>query len=402
MKGVLFVDDEENILHGLRRMLRDLRKEWDMHFVTSGAAGLELMSEKPFDVVVSDMRMPGMDGAEFLGQVRAKYPDAIRIVLSGHSEKEPLMRSLGATHQYLAKPCDPALLRATIERACALRDMMNSRVLREFATSLDSIPSVPALYERIMETLRSSDASVQDVGRLIEQDIGMSAQILKLVNSSYFGVSKHIENVPHAVALLGLETVTSLVLGLHVLGGNSGKAGDPAVMQEIREHSLQAVACARVIAAEDFDIAMRGHALLAAMLHHVGDLLLAVNQPDGCARVRRMREEEHLAKSAAEQIVFGCTQAMLGAYVMGIWGMPAPIVEAIAFVRQPRSAPGHERSALTVLHVADAMAAEIGTRHPQCAGVDLDYLRSLGLENRVRSWTDGCRRAIDGHASVPA
>ena len=86
MKRILFVDDEEMVLQGLQRMLRSLRREWDMTFVESGAKALELMAEQPFDVVVSDMLMPGMTGAELLNEVMKRYPRTVRLILSGHAD----------------------------------------------------------------------------------------------------------------------------------------------------------------------------------------------------------------------------------------------------------------------------------------------------------------------------
>src|SRR5256885_11774657 len=124
MIRILFVDDEPKVTEGLHRMLRSMRREWEMTFATSGAEALEKLSAKPFDVVVSDMRMPGMDGCQLLTEVMRRHPQVVRIILSGYSDKETIMRSIGLAHHYLSKPCDAETLKETIRRACDLRDQL--------------------------------------------------------------------------------------------------------------------------------------------------------------------------------------------------------------------------------------------------------------------------------------
>ena len=113
MEKILFVDDETMVLHGLQRMLHTLRNEWEMVFVDSGLKALEIMAQGPFDIIVADMRMPGMNGAELLNEVMILYPQTIRFILSGYSDEDLILQSLSATHQFIAKPCDPRMFQIT-------------------------------------------------------------------------------------------------------------------------------------------------------------------------------------------------------------------------------------------------------------------------------------------------
>ncbi|WP_054650256.1 response regulator [Salidesulfovibrio brasiliensis] len=126
MKRVLFVDDEKNVLNGLRRMLRSIRDEWEMDFAPGGAEALELVGKKEYDLVVSDMRMPGMDGAELLTKVQELSPETVRIVLSGHSEQNMVMKSVKPAHQFLSKPCSSEQLLQTLKEAYRLRRLLNN------------------------------------------------------------------------------------------------------------------------------------------------------------------------------------------------------------------------------------------------------------------------------------
>ena len=129
-RNILFVDDEQNVLDGLRRMLRPLRSEIELTFANGGSNALELMVEHPFDVIVTDMRMPGMSGGELLDEVAKLHPQTVRIVLSGQSSAEKILQSLGPTHQYLSKPCRADKLLGTMKRALRLSELLRNEKVR--------------------------------------------------------------------------------------------------------------------------------------------------------------------------------------------------------------------------------------------------------------------------------
>src|ERR1051325_10408156 len=143
MKSVLFVDDDPNVLAGLRRMLRPLRTEWTTEFLDGGEKALAYMAEHPVDVIVTDMRMPGMDGVQLLEQVVVRHPSAVRIALSGHSDQEMLIKVAGLAHQYLSKPRDTESLKSTVRRSCALRGHFSGDALKRLVARMTSIPSLP-------------------------------------------------------------------------------------------------------------------------------------------------------------------------------------------------------------------------------------------------------------------
>ena len=143
-KRILFVDDEPNVLSGLRRMLRSMRREWFMAFAHSGLEALAMLDDTPFDIVVTDMRMPGMDGAALLKQVMHRHPKTVRIVLSGQADREEILRAVGPIHQYLSKPCDAETIKATLTRACALDGLLPDDHLKELISKMETLPSLPS------------------------------------------------------------------------------------------------------------------------------------------------------------------------------------------------------------------------------------------------------------------
>ncbi len=215
-KQILFVDDEIDLLQGLRRMLRGMRNVWSMSFASSGEEALNLMADIDIDVIVSDLQMPGMDGIELLRTIREQHPNCIRIVLSGQSNIETVMHLVGIAHQYLSKPCDTELLKSTIKRSCTLREAVTNKSIMNIIANIDTVPSLPSVYTELIEELQSENSSMVKIGDIVSRDVGMTAKILKLVNSSYFGLPRHVSSPTDATILLGVETITSLVLSAHV------------------------------------------------------------------------------------------------------------------------------------------------------------------------------------------
>ena len=216
MKTLLFVDDESKVLQGLQRQLRSMRHEWDMHFADTGGKALDFMASNRVDVLVSDMMMPEMDGAELLTEVSKRHPNTVRIILSGHADREAVLRLVGPAHQCLSKPCDAEELRTAVGRAFALRDLLSNEQLKQLATRIECLPTLPALYQQLTEELRKENSSMERIGEIISRDIGMTTKILQLVNSAFFGLSQSISSPAEAVMYLGLSTVRSLVLSIQV------------------------------------------------------------------------------------------------------------------------------------------------------------------------------------------
>jgi len=428
-KRILFVDDEPNVLQGLQRMLRPLRSEWDIAFASGGPEALQKLASEPFDVVVSDMRMPGMDGAQLLSEVRRLYPQTVRIVLSGHSNQEMILRSVGPAHQYLAKPCDAETLKSTVARACALHDLLANESLKKLVSQTNSLPSQPGVYAEMLRLLQSPSASIQEVSRLIADDVGMTAKILQLVNSAFFGLRRRVSDPAEAAVLLGIETIKALALSVRVFSLFPQPAIRGLALETVWKHSLATGTGAKHLAAtEKLDRTSVDHAFLGGLLHDAGKLLLATNVPDRYAQAVALANHERIPLWQAEQTSLGATHAEVGAALLGIWGLPDPILEIIAFHHEPGKCPTTGFSTLTAVHVADALhdltpALNEPPRQPagQCTALtavhvadalewetgaesfagakpalDLEYLAAIGMANRIEAWRRALASLIPG------
>ncbi len=399
-KRILFVDDELLVLEGLQRMLRSMRAEWDMTFVDTGAKALALMAEAPFDVVVSDMRMPGMSGAELLAEVLKRYPKTVRLVLSGHADQALVLKCVGSTHQYLSKPCQPDELKTAIKRAGDLERSLRDQSLRQLVSRLDRLPSIPVLYVRIVEKLQDPEIALDEIGDIVAGDMAMTAKILKLVNSAFFGLGRQISSPSEAVSYLGVETIKSLVLSIHAFSQFASFRLGAFSIDALWAHSQQTAGLAKEIARmEDADNRVLDDAFVAGLLHDSGKLILASNFAAEYDQVLAAGRAGSRAVLAAEERIFGANHAEVGGYLLGLWGLPVPVVEAIALHHQPRLCAHTVFSPLTAVHAANALVnlQPGGPVAPVPEELDLDYLATLELDARVERWRAAADTNLQPH-----
>lgn len=404
LKRIIFVDDDPNALEGLRRMLHSVRSQWDLAFVTTAKEALSAMEEAPFDVVVSDMRMPDMDGADLLQTVSEKYPATIRFTLSGHADSQTLLKASTVSHKMLSKPCDGDQLRVLLSRALALRHHLKSPELRTTLTKVGALPTLPAIYSKILREMQSPEASIAGIAKIIEEDIGMSAKILQIVNSAFMGLRHQVASVLQAASLLGMTSIQSFVLTAsifsdaerHMLPKNFN-------LDTIWNQCLKVAAYAKAITLfEDGDKDAADQAFMAGLLHEVGQIILATRMPETYQRAIELAGEKRMTIEDAEREVFGSTNAEVGGFLLELWGIPDAIVEAITFQYYPSALAevAGEFCTLTALHVASFIAQPpklLANALPK-AELDSEYLDSLGMGEKIEVWWDECSRLGDAKA----
>lgn len=385
MIKILFVDDEANILAGLRRMLRCQRKVWDMKFANGGEEALSMFETEPFDVVVSDMRMPRIDGAQLLETVSRLYPNTVRLVLSGQSEHEKIFRAIGPAHQFMSKPCEPDVLISTIERACGLQSQLNDPALKNVVSQISSLPSLPEIYKQLVHELEGDDASIGHVGDLIEGDLAMTAKVLQLVNSSFFGLAQSVSCPKHAVSLLGLNIIRPLVLCAKVFCQYEERSVEHFSLDRLIQHGLAVAVSARKIAEQQsHEKFTADDAFIAAMLHDIGKLILAVELSQSYREAVELSESSGVNMVQAEKAVFGTTHAEVGAHLLGLWGLPNPIVEAVAFHHRPSDANSVLFTPLAATFIANLLHQPAAVQDiSKLPFWDVPYLEQLELRQPI-------------------
>ncbi|QID18927.1 HDOD domain-containing protein [Nitrogeniibacter mangrovi] len=350
---VVVVDDEPRVLAGIERTLMMSGRDWGLRFATSGQEALEMLEAQPADVVISDMRMPFMDGAELLVRVRERWPGTIRIILTGYSEMDATMRMLDVAHQFVAKPCDSKALLDAVENAIGLRALFADPQVVDVVGRISRLPASPKVFTRLCELMADPETDLRRIADLLGSDPALSAKLLQLANSAYFARGSAIHDVGQAIARLGLDNVRLLVLAAQVFATGDGDGHIDA----LQHRALLASQLAAHIGG------IKGPAPTAALLAHVALSIPEIADPE-------VRDE-----------VTACAtplHAAVGAYLLAVWGLPMEIVNAVAWHEDPaRSSPTHFDTA-GVVHVATRLA---NGREP-----DLAYLERVGVGAKWPQW----------------
>jgi HD-like signal output (HDOD) protein len=373
---VLFVDDEVAVLEGLENLLRKQRREWEMTFASSGEAALAELDRRRFDVVVSDMRMPRMDGATLLQHVQERCPGTVRIVLSGYAERGAVVRSLPVAHQFLSKPCDAEALIAVIARACRLQALLQDETLRRVAGRLETLPSAPKIYAELTQAMTQDDVTSAKLARIIESDPAMVGKILQLVNSAYFGLARRITSVDQAVTYLGIDVLKGLVLNAHVFQMAKFSSTRVLSLDCLQAHSLQVAR----LAARVVKPLMREVAFAAGIVHDVGKIVLAGGVPEQFEASVKLAAVEKCPAHKAEHSLLGVSHAEMGAYLLGIWGLPFEIIEAVAYHHTPATVTCGNRDVLAAVHATNALAGGDDDE------IDMAFLTDAGFAHELPRW----------------
>jgi putative nucleotidyltransferase with HDIG domain len=394
LKHILFVDDDRYLLEGLRDALRPHRRRWKMSFVSSGEEAMTLLAEQEHDIVISDLRMPGIDGATLLAQVREEHPTAVRIVLSGHAELRTVARAAGVAHRLLAKPCEIDELTRVIERSCALREITDRVELNRRIAGASALPSVPRLYVQLTELLRSGDGSADDAAKIVERDIAMAAKVLQLASSAYFGRRNPVTGVREAVAYLGLETIRALALSAETFREFAVTAPIPGFnLDGLELHCARVAALARAISERPGDA---DEAFAAGLLHDVGLLVMACREPEELGEMISISRLQARPLYDVEFERHGVTHAEVGAHLLALWGLPHAVAEAVARHHDP-PAPDAPLDTVLATYVANTLIMQVESETQADATpvppLDKDAIQAAGYADAALSRNKRTRRS---------
>lgn len=374
-KRILFVDDEVAVLDGIRTMLHRRHTEWQMDFVGSGKAAIAAMEKASYDLICSDMRMPEMDGAQLLTIVSERWPQTVRIVLSGYSQMDQTIRLVPVAHQYLGKPCSAEQFGNVIERCLNVHALLGLPEIRAVVGRVKKLPSLPKTYAKLRAALAQPNVSTSEIAKIVAADVAISAKVLQVVNSAFFRLPKRITKIDQAVAYLGFSTVRNLVLSAEIFSqwdkASAAKAGiDLDCMQS---RALLTAAVARALAA---GTTLADDALLAGLLCDIGYLVLVCENSDGLCKARKLAAAERMPLCLSERKVIGASHAEIGAYLLALWGFPYSIVEAVAHHHEPTVVPHAQFDLLSLLAVAASLTDEGESSAAPNFGAE--YLQSVG------------------------
>lgn len=390
MLKVLFVDDEPYVLEALRDMLRPFRHRWSLSFASSGPEALAALERAQIDMVITDMRMPGMDGAALLKELRQRHPHVMRAVLTGQSDLRSAERLLPVAQQMILKPCDRGRLEDVLSRAERIRALLPDQIVRACVGRIERLPAAPRVYAALVQAIEQGDASAKDIATIVSGEMAMSAKILQLANSSFFRLARQIHTVEEAVVHLGFITVRSLVLSVEVFDAAQPLApGSGLTLDGLRSHALLVGRLASRICQPPLPSQM---AFLAGVLHEIGLLVFGVGMPREMAEALHLAGKNNIPLAQAEREILHATHAQAGAYLLGLWGLPLDLMEAVATYDDPWPQPRSMEPTMdlsTITYIANALANAQKTVSPQLPPsehLDSELMTALGLQARLPRW----------------
>jgi len=400
------VDDDELILRSMERVLRRPAAEngWELCFATDGEAALEEMNRSPVEVLLADANMAKMSGATLLRKVQERDPAVVRILLSGHTGLDVLRTALPYAHQFLPKPCDGQLLRSTLDSACGLRGLLARPEMRQLVGSSNQLPSAPRTFIELSNALANPSASARAISETIERDIGISARVLQLVSSAFYGLPRAVTSIGGAVAYLGVEVIKAIVLSVEV-------SRMFPLTQTIPDFSVDALQ-QHGMRASQFAKRILGHEpggdvlLVAGLLQDTGQLVLASRAASrfGIALSTSLARKQPLQE--VETDLFGASHAEIGAYLLGLWGLPQRVVGAVANHLEPQRTGNRVFDAAAALYVANLLVVDpdvpaLEDIPPHTIALDLNFLRLVGVAHQLDEWRRLARAFSSGKSNAP-
>lgn len=395
-RQILFVDDEVMILRGYQRALQVYVGEWDIFFASSGTEALALLSQQPIDAIITDMRMPVMDGAALLEKVIQQFPAVMRFIMSGNINEPEAFRAASLAHQIIGKPCDIQKIWNIVEETCKLRDTLSDQKLVKLVTGIKSLPSVPTLYIRLLNEFQSEQPTLSKVGEIISMDVAMTAKILQLVNSAFFSIPYKVSNLNQALSILGLNTIRALVLSVGVFSQYQNRSYSAFSIDELWQHSIFVGNLSRAISASaNLDRTEQDEAQMAGILHDVGRLIQ--NDVPGFFRLLTMNTK--IPRLQMEYHYLGTSHAEIGAYMLSLWGLPSGVIKAVAFHHNPAKETAYKIDPVAAVYIANHLyytEKPNSTEKALDPALDMDYLEQINAKKYLEDWQFMAKRIFAG------
>lgn len=380
---ILFVDDEPLVLDLYRQIGLSSGAPGSVLTASNGSDALALLANNPADVVVADLELPGMEGSELLTHIERLYPQTMRVVISGHSDRLGAARCLMYGHRYFEKPLEVFALSEALERVCELRQVIADPRVRAIVGGTNSLPTPPETYLRLSEALNDPNADLEEFAEIIRVDVGLTTKLLQIVNSAQFGLGRAVTTTFEAVQILGVETLRALMLALQASKFAETRQIKSVSLREMWDHSLSTATQARTLAkAEGLNFKAAEECFVAGLLHDLGKLILAGNNDALYGKVLEASKKENIPVHEIERREMGATHADLGAYLLGLWGLPEMIVSCVQLHHSLDKARVDAFQPLVAVHAAQNLLSS-ARRVPQ---LDIPFLERAGCADHVEEW----------------
>lgn len=384
-KRILLADADPRVAQEFSQALGE---QWQVVTVNDGPSAMAALKDRPCDVLVAGLDLGEMSGSELLNAARKRYPDIVRFVLATEDDRSRVMKEVLGAHQFLTKPVEAATLKNTIERALDLDNWIASESMRSLVAKVRSFPTAPTIYLELLTALRNPNTTTEEVGAIITRDMAITTKLLQVLNSAYFGLPNKITDPAQAVGILGFDTLKSMVVAIKMLAHYDKLKTAHFSIDQLWRHSTEVARHAKqIVMMHTGGRVMAETAFTAGLMHDMGKVVLAANFDEQYRGVQSLASKKDMPLWDVEKEIFGATHGEVGAYLLGLWGMPLELLEAAALHHCPSRSKYREFSALTAVHVANVLEYEIGGKQDsQAPLMDEAYLEEVGVLDCLASW----------------
>jgi len=331
-KTILFVDDELPILKSLNRLFMDT--EYEVLTAGSGDEALEVLADEKVDIVITDMRMPVMDGYQLLEKIKERHPNVLRIILSGYSEKNTILAALqkNLAKLYILKPWDNNKLILLVDQIFETENILHDSNLLDLINNTDELPTLKSSYLQIMDLI-DNDADLVKIASAIERDHSVATKVLHIINSAFYEVKTG--SVKHAIAFLGLSNIRNILLATSIVDSFNMSGIYGTRLEMLWNHSFICSKIVNIIYEKLLNKKLSESESSAGLLHNIGIVLLLKIFPEKYIEIFRRTEKEKNNLLQIEQETLHVTHQQAGGYLLKWWELPYPIVEAALYHHTP-------------------------------------------------------------------
>ena len=355
MKRVLFVDDEPEILRSLSRLFYDA--DYEILTADSGLSALNLLENTKVDIVISDMRMPVMDGFQLLNRVRELYPSVIRVILSAYTDEQTYFKSLSknVAKLYIFKPWTTDGIVSILDKLFESRSLLSSKKLLSLINNID-LPTIQSSYQRILRLIEEN-AQTSVLVDEIERDPAIAAKVLHFANSAFYGVKTG--SVKQAVSYLGFENIRSVIISTSMMEVIDKMHAKPELIKNIWKHAFLTNQILNIIYNEGLKRKISEVASSAGLLHNIGMIFFHTCFSNGYLAIRGEEAGSQANILDLEMAEFDVTHQQTGGYLLEWWELPYPIIEAALYHHTPLDNRVINREIVAAVHIAQKYAWEL-------------------------------------------
>lgn len=387
MSRALFVGDRAQLRSRVQVLLDDAGARVELSYAPTGAAAIAALADERWDVVVADRDLPGARGEEVLTHVRDHHPSTIRVIVAGPADHQHTALGPAVAQVQLTEPIEPGAMRDVVVRSCALANVLAHKELQRVVGKPERLPSAPQVFWDLSRAIADATSTTEDIAVVVERDPALSAKVLQLTNSAYFGLSARVASIHQAVTYVGVEVLKALSLTAHIFCTLDDTPVPGLSIAQFQRSSLLGARLARLFVQ---DVRRSEEAFSSALVRDIGKIVVAMSAPDRFAEVVSTVRNGGHAFHDVERRVLGFSHGEAGAYLLGLWGLPAVFLEVAAWHHEPGAIGiGGNSDVLAAVHVADSLIDTACTGELDLSTdrkLDRDYLARSGHIADLAAW----------------